>query len=367
MIVFFTMFNSEVLYAQASEPDSYSPAIKLTDFVVLNQSLPVDSILELKEIALSDHQNTFSLSFKAIGLPQGDTIYYQYKLEGLESAWRKTTEAPTIHYTSLQPGRYTFLVKAYTKNANLSTPITEWPIVIRLPFWLKWWFILGCFLLFVGTLYYLHRLSMNRLLAVEALRQKVARDLHDDMGSALSTINILSLMAMDKLGNDPVKTHEFLKKISDNSSRMLEAMDDIVWSINPENDSMEKTFARMRSFAAEVLDAKDIDLAFTVVGAVTDMQLNMEKRRDLFLIYKEAVNNIAKYAHCKKVTIKLAATQQLLKLEIADNGVGFDVKKADNGNGLTNMQKRAENLGGTFQIISEPAKGTTIHLHIKIT
>jgi signal transduction histidine kinase len=187
------------------------------------------------------------------------------------------------------------------------------------------------------------------------------------MGSVLSTINILSMMAKNKLGEDVVKTSEFLGKISDNSSRMMEAMDDIVWSINPANDSMEKIVARMRSFATEILEAKDIDLKFVVDGDLQTIHLDMEQRRDFFLIYKEAVNNIAKYAHCKKVDIVLQLSQKKLLLQIADDGIGFNVEEADTGNGLSNMQKRAESLGGTFTIKSQPALGTTVQLGIEIT
>ena len=221
-------------------------------------------------------------------------------------------------------------------------------------------------LLFTGTIYFFHRQSVNRILAVEVLRQKVARDLHDDMGSTLSTINILSAMAKNKLTEDPAKTSEYLTKISDNSTRMMEAMDDIVWSINPANDSMDKIVARMRSFATEVLEVKDIDLDFRVDNNIYAAHLNMEQRRDFFLIYKEAVNNMAKYAHCKKVRIALSFSQQALVLSMEDDGIGFEVEKANSGNGLTNMQKRAESLGGTFILDSKIGKGTSIRLQVAL-
>jgi signal transduction histidine kinase len=240
-------------------------------------------------------------------------------------------------------------------------------IFIKVPFWLSWWFILLCCALFAGTVYLIYRQQIRNFMMVERVRQKVARDLHDDMGSALSTINILSMMAKNKLGEDVVKTSEFLGKISDNSSRMMEAMDDIVWSINPANDSMDKVVARMRGFATEVFEAKEIDLNFNVDGKIDDIHLDMEQRRDFFLIYKEAVNNIAKYARCKKVDIVLELSQKKLLLQIKDDGIGFHVEEADSGNGLSNMQKRAENLGGTFSIRSQPSIGTTVRLEIEIT
>lgn len=343
------------------------PHVIITDFKVFNQPLPVDSLLKLRTIELPSDRNTFSISFALTGTPQPDTLVYYYKLDGAEKDWVQAQKPITVNYTLLQPGGYTFLVKAQNKKGTIITGITKLPIVIRIPFWLSWWFILlGC-LLFIAVIYYFHRQSINRILAIEAIRQKVARDLHDDMGSTLSTINILSTMAKNKLGEDPVKASEFLTMISDNSSRMMEAMDDIVWSINPANDSMEKIVARMRGFATEVLEAKDIDLTFTASGDVQSIHLDMEQRRDFFLIYKEAINNIAKYAHCKKVTISLTYSQQKLLLSIEDDGIGFEVAAADDGNGLNNMRKRSENLGGDFIIESKPGNGTTVRLQITIT
>ncbi|MBL0336126.1 MAG: hypothetical protein IPP73_12690 [Chitinophagaceae bacterium] len=182
-------------------------------------------------------------------------------------------------------------------------------------------------------------MRINRILAVEQIRNRVARDLHDDMGSTLSTINILSSMAKSKLNTDTVKTSEYISKISDNSQRMMEAMDDIVWSIKPANDSMQKITARMREFATSVLEAKNIELSFRTEDSVHDVKLNMEARRDFFLIFKEAVNNVAKYSQCKQARVHISVHNSRLMLVVEDDGKGFDVQTVDSGNGLGNMQK----------------------------
>jgi signal transduction histidine kinase len=221
-------------------------------------------------------------------------------------------------------------------------------------------------LLAFSAIYFIYRQRINKLLAVEKIRIKVARDLHDDMGSALSTINILSTMAKTKVGDDPVKSSEYIGKISDNSQRMMEAMDDIVWSIKPANDSMQKITARMREFATGILEAKDIELDFKVDEKVNEVKLNMEARRDFFLIFKEAVNNVAKYSRCSKCSIHIALHQHRLLLDVKDNGVGFDVNKADSGNGLSNMQKRADALKGRVSIQSKPGEGTQVTLNLPV-
>jgi signal transduction histidine kinase len=233
-------------------------------------------------------------------------------------------------------------------------------------FYQTWWF----FILIIAAIslltYFIYRQRLNKLLAVERIRSKVARDLHDDVGSTLSTINILSSMAKTKLLNDPVKTSEYISKITDNSQQMMEAMDDIVWSIKPDNDNMLKIVARMREYASGILEPKDIEIIFNTGERLHELKLDMETRRDVFLIFKEAVNNIAKYAHCTKTEINIKYLNQRLVMSIRDNGVGFDLNKADSGNGMGNMQKRAERLNGIVKIKSEPGQGTEVVMNIPV-
>jgi signal transduction histidine kinase len=186
------------------------------------------------------------------------------------------------------------------------------------------------------------------------------------MGSTLSTINILSEMAKMKVNTDTGKTQEYINKISDNSSRMMEAMDDIVWSINPTNDSMQKIAARMREFATGVLEAKNIEFTFRVDDLVNELKLDMEARRDFFLLFKEAVNNLAKYSECKLATIDISVQKSVLIMKIQDDGVGFNVMEADSGNGLSNMKKRAQSLRGKLYIESRESKGTTVTLEAPV-
>jgi signal transduction histidine kinase len=332
----------------------------ITGFKIFNNDLPLDSVLRLKTINLASDQNSFSISFAADTNRNDSAVYY--KLEGADKDWIKAGKSATINYTLLPPGRYDFKMKCNGQNEKVALQI-----VIKLPFWLSSWFIILCCAVFIGIAYLLHTLSIRRLMAIEAIRQKVSRDLHDDIGSTLSTINILSMMAKSKLMDDPVKASEYISKISDNSSRMMEAMDDIVWSINPMNDSMQRIFARMREFATEVLEAREVEVHFHFDEEANNIILNMEQRRDIFLIFKEAINNIAKYANATEVDIKVTYKAPQLLIAVKDNGKGFDVEKADNGNGLNNMQKRAEKLMAKYSITSKLNAGTTITLQMQIT
>jgi signal transduction histidine kinase len=194
------------------------------------------------------------------------------------------------------------------------------------------------------------------------LRSKIASDLHDDVGSTLSSISIFSEMAREQSKeNIPL-----LESIGDSSRRMLDAMADIVWTIKPENDQFEKIIMRMKSFAYELLGAKKIDFEFLADEDVSNMKLSMEVRKNLYLIFKEATNNLVKYSHADRALFSIKGERNNLTMIIQDNGQGFDTKQPTEGNGLNNMKKRAQEMGAEFSINSRPGIGTTIQLKIAV-
>jgi len=160
---------------------------------------------------------------------------------------------------------------------------------------------------------------------------------------------------------------EHLKKIARHSSQMMENMSDIVWSINPKNDLAEQMVFKMKEFAAEILEPAGINYSFQVEDSVDTLKLDSEKRKNLFLIFKEAINNAAKYSNGTEVTINLKVQSGHLHLEVIDDGQGFNKAEVKNGNGLSNMKDRASAVAGALQFASEPGKGTRILLAVPIT
>jgi two-component system, NarL family, sensor histidine kinase UhpB len=202
----------------------------------------------------------------------------------------------------------------------------------------------------------------KRLLEIEKVRNNIARDLHDDMGSALSSINILSQVALvEKNGN----TQTYLQRIGDQSARMMEEMGDMVWSINPRNDSMSQVLIRMREFASEIFELKNIEYLFTENG-IEKLMLNAEQRKNLFLIFKESINNTAKYSEASRVEVSLYQSNHKLKMSIKDNGRGFDEQTIKAGNGLRNLRERAKEINATLHVQSAIGKGTEVELTIPI-
>jgi ligand-binding sensor domain-containing protein/two-component sensor histidine kinase len=348
-------------------PSSPPPDVSITDFKLFNNYLPPDSILQLDKVKLDHNQNSITIEFAALSFLQKDKMIYYTKMEGIDKEWTPSQQYNVVNYTLLPPGNYTFKVRCENGDGLASSNITSLRIHIRPPFWQQEWFIMLCILALGGIIYIAHRMRVAQLIEMEKVRGRIARDLHDDMGSTLSTINILSEMARMKVVKDPEKTSEYIGKISDNSNRMMEAMDDIVWSINPMNDSMQRITARMREFATGLLEARNIDVEFKVEEGINHLTLDMESRRDFFLIFKEAINNIAKYSNCTHAVIDILLQGSRLIMLIRDNGVGFNVQEADNGNGLTNMKKRAQSLKGSLTVDSVIGVGTKVRLEAPLT
>ncbi|MBX2917414.1 MAG: tetratricopeptide repeat protein [Cyclobacteriaceae bacterium] len=204
----------------------------------------------------------------------------------------------------------------------------------------------------------------RRLAEIEAVRNDIARDLHDDIGSTLSTINIISKLAMHE---NPTGNNTQLSRIAEQSSKTMESMSDIVWSINPTNDLLEKVLVKMKVFAAEILEPLNIAYRFSEVGVDTQLTLHAKQRKNFFLIFKEAINNVAKYSCANEVTISFKQQPKTITMTIADNGIGFDHNQASDGNGLRNMEARARDLQAKFSLKSEKGLGTTITVELPIT
>lgn len=224
-------------------------------------------------------------------------------------------------------------------------------------------YFIGSLLLFGLLSFFVYNNYITRQkLKLQTLRNKIASDLHDDVGSTLSSISIFSAIARQRSGvTDPMLTN-----IEESSKKMLEAMGDIVWAIKPENDNFERVVLRMRSFAYQLLGAMKLDFEFDVDEHITKVNVPMDVRKNVYLIFKEATNNLAKYAQASKAQFSIRQVNDHLTLLVRDNGKGFDVNEANEGNGLRNMRQRAREIGGHLDIDSQPGEGTSIKLRVAV-
>jgi len=200
-----------------------------------------------------------------------------------------------------------------------------------------------------------------------SIRNNIAKDLHDEIGSTLTSIKILSEVSQSNIRKDKEKAALLLGKITEQSAHMQQGMSDIIWAIKPDNDKLENMVVRMREYVSHTLESRDINIIFSVDERAVQESIGMEQRRDFLLIFKEAVNNIAKYAACHQVRIGLNHTPGAIRLQIEDDGVGFDPDLKTSSSGLKNMHVRAAALKGTLKIVSSPGKGTCVILDIPAT
>jgi two-component sensor histidine kinase len=342
------------------------PQVLITGFKVFDQYIPLQKAdNENKGLHLTYNQNFFQIEYASLSYYDANKINYYYQLEGVDKDWIKAGKIRFASYTGVAGGNYAFKVKAERDDGTSNPTITTLNISITGPFWKSPWFSIGILLGIGACIAFVYRMRLNRLLAMQQVRARIAQDLHDDMGSTLSTIHILSELARQQVSVDPEKTTAYVSKINSYSQQMLQAIDDIVWSINPFNDSVQNLTVRMREFAAELLESYGISFDLQADSLVATQPIPMEARYDYFMIFKEAIHNAAKHANCTQVHATVAIQQEQLVLTIQDNGEGFDlnaVSEIKGGNGLFNMQNRAKAIQGHLEISSKPGSGTRIIL-----
>src|SRR5207248_1603874 len=200
----------------------------------------------------------------------------------------------------------------------------------------------------------------ERLIELERVRKRIATDLHDDIGSSLTRISLLSEVAQRRGREADADGNGSLSVIAGLSRELVDSMSDIVWAINPEKDSLGDLTQRMRHFAGDVFSARGIDFRFHLTDAGDDVRLGANLRRELFLIFKEAVNNAVRHSECTEAEIEFKADAHSVLLRFSDNGRGFDMLSKSNGHGLKSMRARTEGLGGKLEIESKPDCGTDL-------
>lgn len=202
--------------------------------------------------------------------------------------------------------------------------------------------------------------TLKQLKENEAVRTRIARDLHDDLGSTLSSIRILSEFAQNETVTHPEKVPSLLDKIKNSAQKLQENLQDIVWTTQTKDNSFEELLARMRLFGGEILEAKNIDYHFKIDKTLLNLKLSPNIQYDIFMIFKESIHNIVKYADAKNVIVNFGIKDNFLILTVKDDGIGFDCFQEKDGNGLKNMPIRAENIGGKVEIFSTKGEGTNI-------
>lgn len=319
-------------------------------------------------LSINPGEDIFTIEFAALNFNQPQRNRYAYMLEGFNKDWIYT-DRPIATFTNMDGGNYTFRVKACNNDGIWNESGTAIEVRIKPPFIKSWGFkllaasVLG--LLVFGFFKY-REFQRQRL---DKFREGLARDLHDEMGSTLSSIRFFSEFAKQQIGEDKPTVTPVLQRISDSASALGESMQDIIWAMKTKNDHLEDLAARMTEFGLRLLESRNIRFTSHVNEAFLGKQLKPEQRRNIYLIFKEAINNAAKYAEATEVELFLALKNGHLLMRISDNGKGFEpgeLATGGGGNGLNNMQHRAAAIGGKVELSSTPGQGTKVELRVKV-
>jgi len=367
------VYGNRLIWMAAAE------AFTIYDFAanVLNQTPPPIHITRFQmnaqtfdpqhALKFSHDQNTCTIEFAGISLKDEKATRYQYRLLGLEPDWRPPTNQRAVTFAELEPGTYTFEVSAINNDGVSSAQPASITFTILPPFWQRWWFRILAGVAVAGILAMIYRYRVAKLLEIERTRLRIARDLHDEVGSTLSSISYFAETIRNEAnGRNLNGAEKFLSLISESSSYAKEAISDIIWSIDPANDDWEKIFAKMRRYASDLFESKAIRYQIDLPASFPLDPMDMERRRIFWLLFKEMVMNAAKHAQCTEVKIELAARGKMLRLIVQDNGVGFDPEAPANGHGVQNIRARAKNLQAHLGLRTSPEAGTRWKMSLQI-
>ncbi|MEW5800292.1 MAG: two-component regulator propeller domain-containing protein, partial [Bacteroidota bacterium] len=318
--------------------------------------------------------NDITFYFNALSFRVPSRVRYKYILEGFHTDWVDAGNQHRAAFTNLPSGDFVFRVIACNDDGVWNTTGASVSFSLPPPFWAAWWFsvIIGIIIFgsFAGLIRYVELKKVRRRIeqlehekALERERARISKDMHDEVGANLTKIAILSELAARNADDTP----KHLRKITETSREVIDSMSQIIWAINPKNDKLENMAAYLREFISETFEMTAIRASISFSDELPMQSLSAEFRRNIFLTVKEAVNNIVKYSKATEIHAQLHVETGRLLFSISDNGIGFDVSNTSRfGNGLHNMKKRIEDIGGSFVIESAAGKGTIISISVQL-
>jgi signal transduction histidine kinase len=352
-LVFISFFIANICFAQQ---------LKITKFQTNNGSIDSIYTIDDKSITLDFRQSNISIFYQ--DLADSTQANYEIWLVGFDKKWRSVYRNTYANYTNLAGGDYEFRVR----NLRFFDKMSVVKFKIENAFWQSAWFIptiVAYILLVAGIIFYFFQHSnFRQQLRLQKVRNDISADLHDDVGATLSNISFLTEIAKSRIADRPQEVPILLDKILSDAKDMIQTMRGMIWTISPNNDNAIDFFVKIENLGKEVLTPHNITFNFD--SQLADNQsLNIEVQRHLFLVFKEAFNNITKYAKAKKASITIRKENEWLMIQIKDDGVGFDLSQENEGNGLRNMRNRTAQLNGNFELKSDV--GTRLRLSIPLT
>ena len=325
---------------------------------------PSPSLTNLASGALTipPGRGELEIRYAALSLQAPEKNRFKYRLEGADSGWIDAGGQRAARYYNLAPGNYRFQVTACNNDGVWNLTGAAVALVLQPHYWQTWWFKLASVLPVGLLLTGLYRFRVARLREIERLRIQIAANLHDDVGARLTKVAMVTeFVDRETSAADRVKPH--VQTIARTTSEIIQAMDEIVWTINPKNDTLENLANYIFQYAQEYFQDTGVRCRLDFPAQLPEYAVSTEARHNLFMAVKEALNNVLKHAGATDVQIGLAVADEVIRLNIADNGRGFEPGAVrPGGNGLANMKQRLDRIGGRLVLESKPGSGTRLQM-----
>jgi signal transduction histidine kinase len=310
------------------------------------------------------YHNSLQLDFGTVDFVAPDQVRFQSYLEGGAPNWSAPTPAEEVQFSNLAPGRYRVLVRAVTVLGLMDTAPAVISFSISPPLWKRSWFVITATALTLSLLFLWHRTYLNRRLGLERVRSQIAMDLHDDIGASLSRIAVMSEAIRARMKTADASASSTLGEIAEISRALVDGMSDIVWSVDPGRDHLSDVVTRLRAFGSGILEPKGVCWTCEEISGPGACELSLDQRRQIYLICKEAINNVARHSGASIATLQIELRNSHLRAKIEDNGRG--IHKRAVGLGLQSMRMRAARLGGTIEVSESDASGVSITLSVSL-
>ncbi len=353
--VWFATTRGLVVVDRRGQPwNQQPPPVMLESVLVENVSVPFD-----EGVRVAPGKDSLRFEFTALSLTAPGKVSFRYQLENFDRDWSEASVSRAARYPKVPPGDYVFRVMACNNDGVWNETGASVAITV-MPFWWETvWFRLAVIAAVAVIFVSLYRSRQARRRELERLRVRIAGDLHDDIGSSLWSITLLSRM-LAKHGKVGAEERQDLEEIHRIANQTANSIRDIIWLINPAFDSVQDLVLRTKDFAATIL--RGVEYRLQCEGAALTRKLPFDFRQNLFLFFKEALTNVARHAHATAVDVQIEESGKQWRLTIQDNGAGFDPAKAPSGNGLRNLRARAAKMGAELEIRSQPGQGTALVL-----
>ncbi|MFZ1730461.1 MAG: ATP-binding protein [Bacteroidota bacterium] len=342
-----------------------APRVVLSSFTADTMTIQFPSTIS--SIRLESSPRRIEIKYSALSFTS-QQLLFQTKIDGLNEEWSAPTQDKFVRFTYLNPGSYRFQVRAVDPGGRWISRSETFEFVIPPPYYSTWWFIAAINLLLIGLIVAFYRYRLGHAIKLERMRNQIALDLHDEVSSMLTSISFLGMSA----GNDLEESHPAKPKVAmvaETARSIIDIIGDIIWSLKPQNDSFNDLGKRLGDMAVEMCEGRDIRLHIDILPPEPNIPIRLDRRRNLYLIAKEAVHNALKHSQCTELRVALQSRDGYIELSISDNGVGIGERKrgvsGGTGTGMESMRVRAAQAHAYLEIETGAQEGTTVHIRVK--